>query len=886
MTHQNTNLIRTELIKQYQFKQSGEWLRRGVCPSCGKRELYTHAENPVMVKCGREAKCRFAEKAKDLLPDLFVDFNKKYPALDKNPKATANAYMELVRGINPVKYHKNWSQDKYWHPRGDKGTATVRFHLNKSVYMDRFIEAVTVAYDDGTVVKRKMSFSKAPDTYKGLWWQPQGMDIKDDDEIWIVEGCIDALSLWSKGIKAVAALSCNNYPDQMLDQFKGKNIRWVWALDNDAAGTAAIKKFYRQLSETGETCLAAVTRSDDKKTDWNDCLLGGKINDKFIEDCKYYGALLVAKSPTEKALLMWHKKQQNGFILTFASRTYWFSLEYEKYLTAREGLIQAADKDEVTLSETELADKAAELAGAIVQIANCQIDYLYFMRNEITDESWYYVRIDFPHGGRSVKSSISGGQIATAPEFKKRLLSIGPGAVYTGKSHHHDYILSSNLYGIRTVGTVDFIGYSKENKAYIFNDKAVSGGKVYDMNAEDYFQIDTLSIKSLLNTPHFIIGDEAEYDDTWKTHYWNAFAEKGVVALAFFIGSLFAEQIRLKDKSFPFLEIVGQAGSGKTTLIEFLFKLIGWPENEGFDPVKATAAARARKFSQVSNLPIGLIESDRGDDTAKTKAFDWEELKTAYNGRSFRSRGLKNSGNDTYDPPFRGSLLIAQNNPVNASAAILSRILHLDYDTSNHTDDGKISADFLSTMPIETISNFLLQVTAREEKILTHFFDRAPKHETKIRADDLVRTVRIGKNHGQIMALAEIAGGVLKLDHAQKKTVADHILQMARKREHAIKADHVIVREFWDAYDYLTTGPDAILLNHSRNDDYIAIRLNEFQARAKQRDQKIADNLELKRHLKNSIKYKFIASKAVNSAIDEMYTHRCWVFRKPKEQDL
>src|SRR5690606_33234996 len=99
---------------------------------------------------------------------------------------------------------------------------------------------------------------------------------------------------------------------------------------------------------------------------------------------------------------------------------------------------------------------------------------------------------------------------------------------------------------------------------------------------------------------------------------------------AFWLGSLFAEQIRANQKSFPFLEIVGEAGAGKSTLIEFLWKLCGRRDYEGFDPSKATLAARARNFSQVSNLPVVLIESDRDQDQgAKQKQFDWDELKTA-----------------------------------------------------------------------------------------------------------------------------------------------------------------------------------------------------------------------------------------------------------------
>ena len=75
-------------------------------------------------------------------------------------------------------------------------------------------------------------------------------------------------------------------------------------------------------------------------------------------------------------------------------------------------------------------------------------------------------------------------------------------------------------------------------------------------------------------------------------------------------------------------------GSGKSTLIEFLWRLCGRADYEGFDASKSSAAARGRNFSQISNLPVCLIESDRVQDNPKLKAFDWEELKSLYNGRN------------------------------------------------------------------------------------------------------------------------------------------------------------------------------------------------------------------------------------------------------------
>src|SRR3546814_16835186 len=111
--------------------------------------------------------------------------------------------------------------------------------------------------------------------------------------------------------------------------------------------------------------------------------------------------------------------------------------------------------------------------------------------------------------------------------------------------------------------------------------------------------------------------------------------------------SLFAVQIRNRHDSLGFLEITGDPGSGKTTIITFMWKLFGRSKYEGFDPNKGSIAGVARNFVKVSNLPVGLIEGNREQDSrGHRRPFDWTELLTLFNGRtngraSGRERGVK-----------------------------------------------------------------------------------------------------------------------------------------------------------------------------------------------------------------------------------------------------
>lgn len=333
-------------------------------------------------------------------------------------------------------------------------------------------------------------------------------------------------------------------------------------------------------------------------------------------------------------------------------------------------------------------------------------------------------------------------------------------------------------------------------------------------------------------------------------------------------------------KSYPFLEIVGEAGAGKTTLIEFLWKLVGRNDYEGFDPNKSTLAARARIFSQVSNLPVSLIESDREKD-AKQRQYDWDELKTAYNGRASRARGIKNAGNDTDEPLFRGAVLISQNTPVNASEAITTRIIHLMFDCSGHTATSKKAADDLAFLPVEAVSHWLVKAVCAERDILDTLRARMPLHEAALLARPDIKTHRIAKNHAQLMAIVEALATLLGMPTAWRDETLETLRRAAVARQAAIATDHPIVEEFWELIEYLGLND----VNHARkSDEIIAVNLNQIVALATRNGQSLPPTADLKRHLKTSRSHRFLGTRTVNSGLDGFVGRsiRCWCFEPPR----
>lgn len=897
--------IHREVIKNldrdFAFKApKAGWLREGKCPECKKNELYTKEEHPWVVRCGRLSKCGAEFHVKELYPELFEKWSERYEATPQNPNAAADAYLQSARGFDLAKIAGWYRQENYYDARLKIGSATVRFALGGNDYWERIIDQPQRFGD------KKAHFNRGAG-YAGTCWVPPGVAMPQD-EVWIVEGIFDSIAMLHHDIWAASAMSCNNYPHLFLKAIaeqcataERQRPRIVWALDGDPAGRRFMKKWVeRSRNEGWEASAALIPQKGKAKLDWNDAHQRDRLQKHHIEEYRYHGSLLIAESAPEKANLIYSREGWRSFPFDFDNRLWWWKLDLDK-LDKVSASIEEGNK---SLTKDEVRQQALLQSYTVSEICNCRPMPLYYLKNEVTDEAWYYFRIDFPHDGASVKNTFSAGQLAAAAEFKKRLLHSGAGAIWSGNATQLDRLLADWTFNLKTVETVDFIGYSMDHGAYVFDAVAVKDGKVVAINDEDYFELGKLSIKSLSRSLKLDLNTELkEYDAAWFDKLYLCFGPKGVVALAFWLGSLFAEQIRARFESYPFIEIVGEPGAGKTTLLETMWKLLGRNSYEGFDPMKGSQVGFLRSMAQVANLPVVLIESDREEDADGSKGrprqtFHWDSLKSLYNGGSLRTTGVKSSGNDTYEPQFRAALVISQNAPVQASTPIMERIVHVGFDKSRQSDEGREVALELNRMLAHDVSGFLIKALAGEAKVLEMIEKNQRSFEKRLEAAG-VKNQRIQKNHAQLMVLVHALQLVCPITESVRTEAIKMLAELALEREQALAKDHPVVERFWEAYDYLNgTGAEDeedcdARLNHSADPELIAINLNHFVQLASEMRQQIPDLHDLKRLLKTSRQRKFVEYTTVNSAINRRYNSRidanaprrpstlkCWVFKR------
>ena len=185
------------------------------------------------------------------------------------------------------------------------------------------------------------------------------------------------------------------------------------------------------------------------------------------------------------------------------------------------------------------------------------------------------------------------------------------------------------------------------------------------------------------------------------------FGARGVVALAWWMGATHAARIREDQNSFPFLQIIGAAGSGKTLLLDYLQKLNGQTPY-GHLLGNSTPAGRARVFASAGQRVV--ICEDHGE---SDQSVDWDELKPLYSsGRVF----LRSVAGEQEDVTFRGALVITANQPLECSDAVSSRMIVVDLSAADaHTP--RIRPETIGNLEASEASAFGIKVAQAEDWI-------------------------------------------------------------------------------------------------------------------------------------------------------------------------
>ncbi|UUA73069.1 toprim domain-containing protein [Cellvibrio sp. QJXJ] len=865
---------------------SSKKLWGGTCPDCKKKEVFISLEKPYQLKCNRLDNCGYQQSTRERYSHLLENLSEKYPVTESDPNATAKAYMSMVRGFPLIKTESWFEQGVVILPNG-RYAPTVRFLLWDGFWWDRLINKDDVRDNVRNGGKPRKAMFKKDINYTGKHWTPPGQIIEKGDHVYVVEGIFHAIALYLSGYKVVAAFSCSNLPREFITAHKEQNITWCLAYDAGNGGENYSLKYLKEINGMKEAARICLPHSENM--DWDDLYRAGMLDDKYLEDSKWRGRLLAAETYREKAFILYCWRPYHHTLITFKRQTYAVSVSTSDLTKALEG-------DAIDYATHK---NLFELNSKVDLVLNCEVNSLHSEVDKFTKEIKYIfnAKTESNRNGQIIEFSAS--SIADKNSFSLSLLGKISYREFTGSAG--DFKLLKQRWSKtshKTIETIPFIGYDETARAYVFPQAGYKDGKCVKVNDHGYLDFKDFGIKTTLQNVKFIHSEH--FDVNILPDFIKIFDMNGMAALAYWTATLFTRQIKERHKSFPFLEVTGDPEAGKSTLMNFLWKLFGRDNYEGVDLLTTSSSSEGRMLSQLSNLPLVALESDRETDLkAKggrpSKQVDWDSFKKIYDlDGVLMSRGVKTNDNQVNESIFRGALVITQNASVQASQAIMTRINHLHCTTAHKKIENRPIADRLKVMPVEELAGYLHMVLCKEPEWLQVFFAAFENHRYTLTKTTSIKSQRIIDNHAQHMAAAEALKVVFpNLTKETLQQVCKHLVLRAQERERRLKADHPLVQQFWEAYHYINdqkmtlidedrneTEVDDEKLNHSINPKHIAVNLNEFIEHARLRGQGFFDIEDLKKVLTTSRHYPFVDQKPVNSRKTKG-NKRCFVFLKP-----
>jgi hypothetical protein len=213
-------------------KDNGRTIFPLKCPACGKMEAWAHSAEPWSINCNRMKNCGERTKTQELFPEILIKIEQDFKPTSEDPNRPAAAYLQM-RGLSESLKDLPF---EYWRDVRRTGKGAVMFPIDKekTIWNGRLFDPPAGEGKTHNV-----------GSTAGVVWRHPGIKYATDEETFVVEGILDALSLIEMGFQAVSVLAAGQDPASIdLSEFK----RITFAFDNDPAGHKALRKWMDHFS--------------------------------------------------------------------------------------------------------------------------------------------------------------------------------------------------------------------------------------------------------------------------------------------------------------------------------------------------------------------------------------------------------------------------------------------------------------------------------------------------------------------------------------------------------------------------------------------------------------------------------------------------------------
>jgi Toprim-like len=809
------NKIRSNLKRDNpKYHETETHINGLTCPSCGKVEAFSYLGKPFAIICHRNNECGVNTPVKQVYPELWQDLAKQYPPTPTDKKATARAYLES-RGLNPDCIEFNQG-----HVNGHQ---TLIIEQN-GVKFQRLIDYTG---DD----KARLT------PYKGRIFETA--TAKDSDTVFVVEAVLNALSFKQSGHAAIATYSSGAIPKNYYQENSGKT--YILAFDNDKAGIKGIKKTIEFFKELGITNYRIALPPKGK--DWNDLLQTGQLAaetlDKTLDKAYWLGKLAFAESALN-----------------------YFNTYRERYPAKKSLIFEFSG----WIEKGYMAKlKGDDYEPRIKPLCDCIIRLLHSVIDDSQDDKQrmqHYLELYSKREGKG-RLRLDATEIVSIDKFKTALqhhrqLFFGNGDDLTALTLY----LFDQQPKTPKIRALSVIGYDDKSEGFYFAkfmyDKA---GKRINANSEKYFT--DANIKPFMDCSDAITSRLDEIDiQQFIIHLHAAYGFKGLLALGFYVASLFSHLIFEHYNFFPFLSLYGHAHVGKSYMSRLLNRCF-FVDSEGNTMTSAnTAKGELRKISQKSSLVCALLEGRDGK-----SRFDFDSILPLYNRNTLYSRAATSQDNRTHDLPLKAALSFVWNHECFTLKAAKERVVSLHFSEDELNEDTGKAWTQLNTYSPEQLAGVGHYVLTNRK----YFEDELVKI-TKDSADILkgqgIAVTRIAENHAIALAGISALMELLKMNDISFDDLTKYALKRALHKVDTAKTESHLADYFFASISEFNTAHGV----GTNSDNELVVHLPTVLTELQSRGNGFTNKSELIAELKTHDRYVTVKnSRAIGGVQRECY---------------
>ncbi|MCX2473546.1 PriCT-2 domain-containing protein [Pedobacter sp. MC2016-05] len=251
----------------------------------------------------------------------------------------------------------------------------------------------------------------------------------------------------------------------------------------------------------------------------------------------------------------------------------------------------------------------------------------------------------------------------------------------------------------------------------------------------------------------FLLTENSHTFKTWANLFCRVYGTNGQMAIMFYIMALFSDIVfKAMDDRFPMLNVYGQKGTGKGTMIESMMKLFGLGQKQLMLGGASTVVGMMRKSGQYSNAFIWL---DEYKNTLKT--FYIESLKNLYDRIGYE-RGKKDNTFQTESTRIDSAVIVSgQEMPIVEEALFSRFILLITAKFSKSEAAGKLFHE-LKDMEADGLSNITVSLLKHRTMLNEKFKEvyKAEQRELRKAVNNAEVDERFINNYASLVAMCTL----------------------------------------------------------------------------------------------------------------------------------